>query len=358
MDSLTVSLGSRSYPIAFAESGDSLNAFLQTIATASKSTLIVCDDNTVSLAHAIRTDITDRRTHLATVPAGESSKSLAPLNHLYTALAEMPADRQTIVIAVGGGVIGDLAGFAAATYNRGLPLIMVPTTLLAMVDSSVGGKTGINISAGKNLVGSFHQPVGVWIDPANLDTLPDREFRSGLAEVVKYGVIADANFFAELERDADAILARDSATIRRIVTRCCRIKADVVEQDEFETTGLRATLNYGHTFAHAFEAVAGYGRWLHGEAVSAGMICASQLAERLGMIDRTVTERQIALLARFGLPITPLAEWPVDDLLAAMRRDKKTVAGKLRFILPTKLGEVKTVDGIADEIVSELLKLS
>src|SRR5207248_7080195 len=222
----------------------------------------------------------------------------------------------------------DLAGFAAATYNGGLPLVMVPTTLLAMVDSSVGGKVGINLPEGKNLVGAFHQPVGVWIDTAFLDTLPDREYRSGLAEVVKYGVILDAEFFAWLEANADAVLARDPAAVRHVVTRSCRLKADVVEQDEFETTGLRAALNYGHTFAHAFEAVGGYGAWLHGEAVAAGMVCASRLAERRGLIEHAVTERQRELLEALGLPTAP-GPWPAGDLLAVMRSDKQAGAGRL-----------------------------
>src|SRR5207248_8548683 len=218
----------------------------------------------------------------------------------------------------------DLAGFAAATYNGGLPLVMVPTTLLAMVDSSVGGKVGINLPEGKNLVGAFHQPVGVWIDTATLDTLPDREYRSGLAEVVKYGVILDAEFFAWLEANADAILVRDPAAVRHVVTRSCRLKADVVERDEFETTGLRAALNYGHTFAHAFEAVGGYGAWLHGEAVAAGMVCASRLAARRGLIPAEVGERQDRLLGQWGLPTRP-ERWPIEELLSVMRNDKKNV---------------------------------
>jgi 3-dehydroquinate synthase len=344
---IRVNLGPRSYGIAFATAGDSFLDFVSNAVPRAKAMLVVCDANTRSLAETLA----PRGSRIATVPAGESSKCQDRLDDLYAELAAIPADRQTAVIAVGGGVIGDLAGFAAATYNRGLPLVMVPTTLLAMVDSSVGGKTGINIPAGKNLVGAFHQPAGVWIDPAMLDSLPEREFRAGLAEVVKYGVIADADFLAILERDADRILARDPATIRDIVKRSCQIKADVVERDEFETTGLRATLNYGHTYAHAFEAVAGYGAWRHGEAVAAGMVCASRLAERLGRIGTEVTERQILLLKRFGLPTEPDPSWPRDRLLDAMRRDKKAIGGTLRFVLPTRLGHVELVDGVAEAIV-------
>jgi 3-dehydroquinate synthase len=296
------------------------------------------------------------RTAVATVPAGEGSKSLAELSRLYDALYDMAADRRTAVVAVGGGVVGDLGGFAAATYNRGLPLLMVPTTLLAMVDSSVGGKTGVNHPKGKNLIGAFHQPAGVWIDTAFLDTLPDREFRSGLAEVVKYGVILDADFFEELEANAGAILDRDPERLQAIIARSCRLKADVVEKDEREETGLRAVLNYGHTFAHAFEAVAGYGTWLHGEAVAAGMVCAGRLAERLGRVPDGFTRRQAQLLEAFGLPTAPLPGWPADALIDAMRRDKKAAGGSLRFVLPTRLGHVELVDGVQESLVREVMR--
>jgi 3-dehydroquinate synthase len=231
---------------------------------------------------------------------------------------------------------------------------MVPTTLLAMVDSSVGGKVAVNHPRGKNLIGAFHQPVGVWIDTAFLRTLPEREYRSGLAEVVKYGVILDADFFAWMEQHADAVLGREPAAVRHVVAVSCRLKADVVEKDEREETGLRAVLNYGHTFAHAFETVGGYGAWLHGEAVAAGMVCASRLAQRLGRIGDDVTKRQVRLLERFGLPTAP-RRWPADALLAVMRSDKKTVAGKLRFVLPSRLGEVALVDDVPEADVIAVL---
>jgi 3-dehydroquinate synthase len=294
---------------------------------------------------------------LTTLPPGETQKSLAAASKLYDELVEQQADRKTVVVAVGGGVIGDLAGFVAATYARGLPLLMAPTTLLAMVDSSVGGKVGINHPRGKNLIGAFHQPAGVWIDTAVLTTLPDREYRSGLAEVVKYGVILDADFFARLEANADAILRRDAETIRHVVARCCRLKADIVERDEREETGLRMVLNYGHTFAHAFETLGGYGSWLHGEAVAAGMVCASRLAERRGLIARDLTERQERLLQRFGLPTAP-KRWQADALLDVMRRDKKSLAGRLRFILPRRLGEVALFDDLPEAEVRRVLEES
>ena len=290
-----------------------------------------------------------------TRPSGEGQKSLSVASELYDALASMQADRQTLVVAVGGGVIGDLAGFIAATFNRGLPLLMVPTTLLAMVDSSVGGKVAVNHPRGKNLIGTFHQPIGVWIDTATLNTLPDREYRSGLAEVVKYGVILDADFFAYLEANVDAILKKEQAVIQHVVTRCCRLKADIVEKDEREETGLRAVLNYGHTFAHAFETVGGYGAWLHGEAVAAGMICASRLAERRGLIPADLTARQVSLLRKFGLP-TERGQWPSSELLEAMRSDKKSLAGRLRFILPRRLGEVALFDDVSEDDVRAVLQ--
>jgi 3-dehydroquinate synthase len=288
------------------------------------------------------------QTRLVVRPAGEAQKTLESAAQLYDALFDLPADRRTLVVAVGGGVIGDLAGFVAATYARGIPLFMVPTTLLAMVDSSVGGKVGVNHPRAKNMIGAFHQPIGVLIDVATLNTLPDREFRSGLAEVVKYGVILDPDFFAYVEKNVDGILKREPAAIQRIVMRSCELKAKVVEQDERELTDIRAKLNYGHTFAHAFEIAGGYGTWLHGEAVAAGMVCASRLAEKRGLIAADVTERQIRLLQGFALPTVPKSEWRMDEMLATMRKDKKAVGGRMRFILPTKLGEVALFDDVAE----------
>ncbi len=357
MDSVRVNLGPRSYDIRFAGETGSFADFVRFSVPRARRALVVADPNTAPHAERVRDAIRaiGLRSELALVPSGEATKSLEQFGRLLDALADLPADRQTPVFAVGGGVVGDLAGFAAASYNRGLPLVMVPTTLLSMVDSSVGGKTGINHAKGKNLVGAFHQPAGVWIDPAFLDTLPDREFKSGLAEVVKYGVIQDAEFFAWLEANVPAVLNRDKTAIEFLVARSCRLKADVVEQDEREETGLRAILNYGHTFAHAFETLGGYGAWLHGEAVSAGMVCASRLAERLGRIDAGLTVRQVNLLKEFGLPVLPKPEWPVEPMIEIMRRDKKASAGQLRFVLPTKLGHVELVDGVPEELVREIL---
>ncbi len=348
MPTIQVQLGPRSYPIRIGTGiASEFAAFVaERLPTASKA-FVVCDSNTKVHADSLASAFASAQ--VVPMPSGEITKCLKFAGVLYSLLADLPADRKSPVVAVGGGVIGDLAGFAAATYNRGLPLLMVPTTLLAMVDSSVGGKVGINLDQGKNLVGSFHQPVGVWIDTTYLNTLPDREYRSGLAEVVKYGVILDAEFFDWLEANADAILRRESAAVEHLVARSCQLKADVVERDEREETGLRMVLNYGHTFAHAFESVGGYGSWLHGEAVAAGMVCASRLAERRGLIASELTNRQIDLLKRFGLPTERKPEWAIDAMLNVMRRDKKNVGGRLRFILPTRLGEVSAFDDVPED---------
>jgi 3-dehydroquinate synthase len=294
----------------------------------------------------------------AVLEPGEQSKRLDVISGLYDTLVELEADRQTVVIAVGGGVVGDAAGFAAATYARGLPFVQAPTSLLAHVDSSVGGKVGVNHPRGKNLIGAFHQPLGVVIDTDTLNTLPDREYRSGLAEVVKYGVILDAELFASLEANVDGLNDRAPEVMQRVIERCCRLKADVVEQDEFERTGLRSALNYGHTFAHAFESLTGYGELLHGEAVSVGMVCASRLARRRGTIDADVTDRQVALLQAVGLPtrLPQGIEISLDEALGRMRLDKKAVAGRLRFVLPTRMGHVEVVDDVPLEDVRAVLE--
>lgn len=353
---VAVALGERSYEIALSRSG--LGSFSGTLETwlahrglksaGGRLAVVVTDDHVREryadpLAAGLQAAGWNAR--VVSLPPGEQTKSQESVNRIHDRLVEWQADRQTLVIAVGGGVIGDLAGFVAATYARGIPFLQVPTTLLAQVDSSVGGKVGINHPRGKNLIGAFYQPLGVFIDTSVLASLPERDYRSGLAEVVKYGVILDAAFFKTLEHNVAAINARDPVTLRAIVARSCRLKADVVEQDEFERTGLRAVLNYGHTFAHAFEALYGYGELLHGEAVAIGMLYASRLAERLGRIGPDVTARQHALLEALGLATSlPAVNRPTAAaLLECMRLDKKTVAGKLRFVLPTRLGHVELV---------------
>jgi 3-dehydroquinate synthase len=287
------------------------------------------------------------------VRSGEGSKSIAEAGRLWDALAAHAVDRRTHVVAVGGGVVGDLAGFVAATFGRGLACWQVPTTLVAQVDSAIGGKTGINLPAGKNLVGAFWQPQGVVADIDTFATLPKREFVSGYAEVVKYGMILDAAFFDWLEGDVEPLLARDPSALAHAVERSAALKAGVVERDERELTGLRAVLNYGHTFAHAYETAAGYGTLLHGEAVAIGMARAARLARDLGRISDEVVTRQDRLLVGLGLPIEPPPgmAMPAEELLAIMGRDKKTVGGELRFVLPSRIGHVDLVDGVPAELV-------
>lgn len=290
------------------------------------------------------------RLSLIEVASGETSKSTDRLAELWGELLACGADRRSVVIAVGGGVIGDLAGFAAATFTRGLRFVQVPTTLLAMVDSSVGGKTGINLPGGKNMVGAFWQPHLVWIDTDFLHTLPQREYISGLAEVIKYGVIEDAEFFRFLETNINAIVQRDAKTTRHAIAQSCLSKARVVAEDERETTGRRAILNYGHTFAHAIEATAGYGTMLHGEAVAIGMQMAASLSIDLGLCDREVLTRQTALLEAAELPRC----WPDANpakMIPVMAHDKKVAHGKLRFVLPESIGSVQLVGDAPEENV-------
>lgn len=326
---------------------------------AARSAAIIYDSNVRYGAITVQNSLaaTGWRCELIELEPGETTKRQEVISSIYDRLVAMHADRKTVVFAIGGGVTGDAAGFAAATYNRGLPFIQCPTTLLADVDSSVGGKVGINHPLAKNLIGAFHQPLGVVIDTSMLSTLPDREFRSGLAEVVKYGVILDAGFFDWIEQHAEQITARDPQILQQAIARSCRLKADVVEQDEYEWTGLRAVLNYGHTFAHAFEALSGYGELLHGEAVAIGMVYASRLAERLKRIDATITQRQIDLLQKFHLPtlLPATSRWSDEQILGRMRLDKKTEAGKLRFVLPSRLGQVELVSGVNEAVVRDML---
>ena len=350
---VTVQLGPRSYPIRVGGADPSgFGPFARSALDASwsgrgcRQGLIVTDENLAPWAPRLvgalqRVEIA---ADVAVIPPGEASKQLDRAAGLYDPLIAMKADRHACVVALGGGVVGDLAGFVAATYARGLPLLMVPTSLLAQVDSSVGGKVGVNHPRAKNIIGAFHQPAGVWIDTESLATLPPRELRCGLAEVVKYGVILDGDFFTFLEESAAAILALEPAAIRRVIVRSCELKADVVARDEREETGLRAVLNFGHTIGHAIEAVAGYsGAFRHGEAVAAGMVAECRLAERLGWIGTDATARLVALLERFGLPVAAPGLDP-DELLDAMGRDKKNRGGRIRFVLPRAIGMVELTD--------------
>ena len=288
------------------------------------------------------------------LPDGEAHKTRESLHQIHDTLLAHHCERKTTVIALGGGVVGDLAGFAAATFLRGVPLIQIPTTLLAQVDSSVGGKTGINHPVGKNLIGAFHQPRLVLADTRTLDTLPPREYRSGVAEIIKYGLIRDLPFLDWLDRNLEALMARDPEILGQAIYDACRNKAEVVAQDEFETTGQRALLNLGHTFGHAIEAGAGYGTWLHGEAVAAGTVLAAALSARLGWIGNADLDRVERLIARAGLP-TRAPDLGTERYLALMASDKKVEAGKLRFVLLKRLGEaVLTRDVPLEAVRAEL----
>jgi 3-dehydroquinate synthase len=282
------------------------------------------------------------------VPAGEESKNLQVFARLCSELAAKAFSRRTVVVAVGGGVVGDLAGYLAASYLRGVEFVQIPTTLLAAVDSSVGGKTGVNLPEGKNLVGAFHQPVGVVVDLDVLESLPPREFAAGMAEVVKYGVIRDEALFAKLEREGATDLAA-------VIARCVRIKGDIVQADERETSGERAALNFGHTLGHAIEQTAGYGRFLHGEAVAIGMVAASKLSEQAAGLDPQVTVRLRALLERLGLPVS----FPdVDEgaVLAAVGRDKKSTGKTVRWVLVPALGRSCLSEAVTAEMVRSVMR--
>lgn len=287
---------------------------------------------------------------------GEEHKNWQTLNQIFDALLQHGCDRKTVLFALGGGVIGDMTGFAAACYMRGVPFVQVPTTLLAQVDSSVGGKTAINHPLGKNMIGAFYQPQLVVCDLSTLDTLPQRELSAGLAEVIKYGPIADMAFMEWLESSMDALLARDRTALGYAVRRCCEIKAWVVGQDERES-GLRAILNFGHTFGHAIEAGMGYGTWLHGEGVGAGMVMAAELSRRLGLVDATFVARLRALVQRAGLPLRGPVLDPVDNAgryLELMRVDKKAEAGEIRFVVIDGPGRA-AVRSAPDALVREVI---
>jgi 3-dehydroquinate synthase len=282
---------------------------------------------------------------LIPVPVGERHKNLRTVERIYDGLVAAGLDRKSLLVTLGGGVLGDIGGFAAATYLRGIPFVQVPTTLLAQVDASVGGKTGVDLRQGKNLVGAFHQPRVVMIDTDTLRTLPARELRSGLAEVVKYGIISDESFFRLIVQAMPRLLRRDADAVASAVIRSCEIKARVVEADETEQ-GLRAVLNFGHTVGHALEAVTGYRRYRHGEAISIGMVSAGLIGEEAGVTPREVTGRIVEALRRAGLPTDFPADVPAERILEAIGRDKKTVAGKTSFVLAREVGSVEIVSDV------------
>ncbi len=297
-----------------------------------------------------------RRIESCILPDGEQFKTLASFGRVIDTLIAARMHRDVTIVGLGGGVVGDIAGFAAACYQRGVAVVQVPTTLLAQVDASVGGKTGVNHPAGKNLIGAFHQPRLVVADVATLDTLPEREYMAGMAEVVKYGAGLDAEFFRWLEDHAGALAERQREPLVEAVARCCECKARIVEQDEKEA-GRRALLNLGHTFGHAFEAATGYGEWLHGEAVAAGLVVAARLSARLGRLGEGEADRITRLLGRFGLPLKP-PERPVGEFVELMGMDKKVMAGKLRFVLLGAIGDAFVTDEVSPADVVAALEES
>jgi 3-dehydroquinate synthase len=337
LQEVRIDLGDRSYRIAI---GSGLLAEPSIYATVPQaSTALIVSNTTVGPLYAaqLRTALSGRYAwvHEVLLPDGEEHKNWQILQRIFDALLSHGCDRKTVLFALGGGVVGDMTGFAAASYMRGVPFVQVPTTLLAQVDSSVGGKTAINHPLGKNMIGAFYQPQLVVCDLNVLDTLPAREFSAGLAEVIKYGPIADMAFFVWLESNIDALIARDRGALAHAVRRCCEIKAQVVGADEREA-GLRAILNFGHTFGHAIEAGMGYGAWLHGEGVGAGMVMAAELSRRLGLVDADFVRRLTALIGRAGLPVRGAvidANDNVGRYLQLMRVDKKAEGGEIRFVV-------------------------
>ncbi len=355
MQTVRVALGPRSYPIHIG-SGLARRADLLVPVLPQRRAAIVTN-TTVSRLHLEPLAAALAAAGVAcvriVVPDGEDHKDWATLDTVFDALIEHRCDRQTAIVALGGGVIGDLAGFAAATYQRGVPFVQVPTTLLAQVDSSVGGKTAINHPRGKNMVGAFHQPLAVLADMDTLATLPDRELRAGLAEVIKHGAIRDAGLFAWLEANIERLLARDPEALAHVVKRSVEIKAEVVAADERES-GERALLNFGHTFGHAIEAGVGYGSWLHGEAVGAGMAMAADLSARVGLLDGASVDRLRQVLERAGLPVAG-PRLDADRYVELMAVDKKSRAGRTSFILLERLGAAVIRTDVAPEAVRATL---
>lgn len=356
--SVLIDLQERSYRINIG--GGALGEAATYATLPSAATALIVSNSTVAPLYMqqLRSAVEGRylRIHEVSLPDGEEHKNWQTLQTIFDALLSHHCDRKTVLFALGGGVVGDITGFAAASYMRGVPFVQVPTTLLAQVDSSVGGKTAINHPLGKNMIGAFYQPQLVVCDLATLDTLPKRELSSGLAEVIKYGPIADMEFMGWLEQRMEALLARDHEALAHAVRRCCEIKGWVVGQDERES-GLRAILNFGHTFGHAIETGMGYGVWLHGEGVAAGMVMAAELSRRLGLVDEVFVQRLTRLIERAGLPTKGPVIDAVDNAgryLELMRIDKKSEGGEIRFVLIDGPGRA-VVRAAPDALVREVI---
>ena len=354
MQHLTVDLGDRSYPIHI---GSGLLGQIDLLAPhiAGRQVCVVTDDTVAPLyLEQLCRTLADYSVLPVVLPTGEAFKNWSTLQQIFDALLKARHDRRTTLIALGGGVVGDMTGFAAACYQRGVDFIQIPTTLLSQVDSSVGGKTGINHPAGKNMIGAFYQPKAVLIDTDSLATLPEREISAGLAEIIKYGLIRDRNFHDWLELNMPALRALDAALITEAIARSCAIKAEVVAADEREG-GVRAILNFGHTFGHAIEAHQGYGNWLHGEAVGAGMVMALDLSAALGWLSSADRQRGLALIAAAGLPVVPPSGMSADDFRRLMAVDKKVLDGQLRLVLLHQLGQAVVTADFDHQILDSIL---
>lgn len=354
MERLTVNLGERSYPIIIAE-GCLAETLLLRDAVKGKKVLVITNEVIAPLyLDPLKRVLVPLEVDTLVLPDGEQFKTLETFNLVMGKLLEGNHGRDTTLIALGGGVIGDLTGFAAACYQRGVPFIQVPTTLLAQVDSSVGGKTAVNHPLGKNMIGAFYQPELVLIDTLCLQSLPEREFAAGMAEVIKYGIIWDAAFFAWLEQNVQRLQRLEADALAYAIRRCCEIKAEMVAADEREH-GVRALLNLGHTFGHAIEAEMGYGNWLHGEAVAAGTMQACHTARLRGDMSDDEVARVEALLIKAHLPIQGPAEMELEHYLPHMLRDKKVLAGKLRLVLPLGIGRARVVDDVTEQQLAQVV---
>jgi 3-dehydroquinate synthase len=350
---LNVDLGDRSYPITIDSGLLTQQAFFAPHIKSSK-VLIVTNETVAPLyLPSLKQALQDFDCEVLELPDGEQHKTLASFELIMSHLLENRHGRDTTIVALGGGVIGDMAGFAAACYQRGVPFIQVPTTLLSQVDSSVGGKTAVNHPLGKNMIGAFYQPQAVVIDSDSLKTLPQKEFAAGMAEVIKYGIIYDKDFFEWLEANTEALKQLDTEILSRTIARCCEIKAEVVAQDEKEQ-GIRALLNLGHTFGHAIEAEQGYGKWLHGEAVAAGIVLAAQASLNKQWLTPSEYRRIVDLLLAFELPIAPPADMNCDTFVKHMSRDKKVEAGSIRFVLPQGIGKAVVTKDLSNEELAQL----
>jgi 3-dehydroquinate synthase len=357
MPAVDVALGERSYTIQIQpglleRSGDTLAAVCRSPRVAVVAQRRVWDRWGAPLEISLQQAGLAHSVHL--VPNGEGAKRIAWLQRLYAAFAAAGVDRQSTVAAFGGGAVGDLAGFAAATWLRGVDFVQIPTTLLAQVDASVGGKVGVNLPSGKNLAGAFWQPRAVLIDPQTLRTLPRRELLSGLAEVIKYGIILDADFFEWVNENRTALLSLESEALTQAIRRSCELKAFVVQSDERES-GLRAILNYGHTIGHLIEREAGYAGIRHGEAVAIGMVLAARLAVRLGMLESVAAERIRQTIHSFGLPVSVPQNMTADRMVSGLSLDKKARGGRARFVLPERIGRVVVTDAVTPEMVREVI---